>query len=216
VGRFKLITFDVDGTLLRGASWKFITEKINKYEEYAKVVKRFLRGEISELDSHRALIPLIKELPLPDVYSILDQAPKIQNIPEAVSAFKRHGLKVGTLSLTPFSGYFMKYGFDQSICNIARVKEGKILGLVQEPLRDKVEGLTSYCKRTDIKLQECIHVGDSLTDVETFKKVGLSIALNSRRPEVRKLAHLSLDTENLLEVYESIKESLNQPSTTKS
>ncbi|MDG7001280.1 MAG: HAD hydrolase family protein [Nitrososphaerota archaeon] len=40
-------------------------------------------------------------------------------------------------------------------------------------------------------MKECAHVGDSQNDVETFRRVGYSIALNCSDSRVRKEASVS-------------------------
>lgn len=48
-----------------------------------------------------------------------------------------------------------------------------------------------YCREKNIDMKECAHVGDSQNDIETFRRVGYSIALNCSDSRVRKEASVS-------------------------
>ena len=55
-----------------------------------------------------------------------------------------------------------------------------------------------------IKQDKVIFIGDSDTDIEAFKEVGLSIAFNSASEELKKVATHVIKTHNLADIIKYI------------
>ena len=108
------------------------------------------------------------------------------------------------LTLNPFQIFFTKqYGIKSDISLLCEV-EGDHLCEANEIPDNKVELLKKYCAKNGIDLIRCAHVGDSQNDIETFRNVGFSIALNTSDAPVGREASVSLRTNDFIDVANTI------------
>ena len=68
---------------------------------------------------------------------------------------------------------------------------------------DKLDFVSAYCDSAGIRLDECIAVGDSRSDVPLFEEVGFAVAVNASE-QAREAADVAVDTEDLTEVLQLI------------
>ncbi len=101
------------------------------------------------------------------------------------------------------------YGVDHLFANELVIKEGKVSGDFIWPIgagkHKKAEIIRHLCKDLGIKKEEVIYIGDSDTDIEAFKEVGLSIAFNSASEQLRKVATRVVESNNLADVLKHLK-----------
>lgn len=64
----------------------------------------------------------------------------------------------------------------------------------------KVIAIKDFAKRKKIPLKECAAIGNSSSDIDLFKKVGFSIALNATDAQVKKAANKYVRTKDLTKV----------------
>lgn len=198
---FRLISFDLDGTLFKVPACVFIGRKVGVNKEMMEYNARFERGEITMDECLKAQFGLLKGLSLKKIHEYLKRIPKIRGIRRTVSFLKGMGLRVIVLSDNAdyICRYWGKYGFDDFVCSRAEIRDEKA-GEIVFSLADKLKGLEGYCQRRNFQLTECIHVGDWTNDIPIFKKVGFSIALNARNEATKKAASSHLRTDNLFDV----------------
>ena len=117
---------------------------------------------------------------------------------------QKEGIDVQMLTFNPLQLFFSKYYGIKSDISLLYEVHGENLGAMKEIPENKVELLREYCSRKAIDLTECAHVGDSLNDIETFRAVGFSIALNSSDAKVEREVTLPLRTYDFTDVANSI------------
>ncbi|MFH1064971.1 MAG: HAD hydrolase family protein, partial [Nanoarchaeota archaeon] len=99
-------------------------------------------------------------------------------------------------------------GIDHIFANELVIKKGKVSGEFIWPLgagkHKKAMIIRDLCGDLSIKPKECIYIGDSETDLEAFKEVGLSIAFNSDSKELKKAATHVVNSKNLADVIKYV------------
>jgi phosphoserine phosphatase len=205
LSRFRLVSFDLDGTLVKGRTFLLISRNLGYHDQIKQLDARFGRGEISLEECITKQFRLMSGLPISDAYRAMDQLPTISGIPETVRRLKARGLELVVLTDNPdvFAKYFVRHGFDDAIGSKATVVDGRISGELV-PLLDKSEGLGEFIDGKGVGFDECVHVGDWRNDIAVFNKVGYSIALNAKDASVERNARCSIRTENLIDVATQI------------
>ena len=95
-----------------------------------------------------------------------------------------------------------RYGFvAASGTELGEEPEGVLSGRVSLYFdeHDKRRFVEDWCAARDLRLERCLAVGDSRSDIPLFEAVGFSIALNAT-PAARAAATVALDTEDLRDV----------------
>ncbi len=70
---------------------------------------------------------------------------------------------------------------------------------------DKLAAIREFSYREDIKLSETAFITSNPEDIPTFRFVGLSIAFNTTNVDLKKAAHISVNSNSLADVLDYIK-----------
>ncbi len=204
---FKLVIFDLDGTLTQERSiWEFIHKQLGKWYGFAeKYQKQFLAGAISyerfcELDAE-----VWKGMRVEELLEIVRTVPFHQGAGELISHLKKKGLKLAVVSsgLSILSNWVHeKYGFDYSVSNDLLHSDGIMNGKVkiQVYYDKKAEWVGRILKNFEINPEEVIAIGDSAGDIDMFQMVGFSVAINSSCKDLEKIASICVQSGNLADV----------------
>ena len=95
------------------------------------------------------------------------------------------------------------FGADYVFANELILRNGRITGYkaqVEAGLEKKVEIVWALCKKLSIRPKEAIFIGDSKYDLNAFKLVGKAIAFNSDSEELKKHAHVIVNSDDLKDV----------------
>ena len=204
---YRLVTFDLDGTLTRGHGWEIIAEAAGRLEEYRASNRRFLARRSGEDEHLRELLDLAAGMELDRVHELLAVTPRVDGIPETVAALHERGARVALLTHNPTyvcDWYVQAFGFDDAEgTDGIQIREGRIPPA--GPVRaDKSAGLARLLARHDIGPAEASHVGDGWADAKIFPRVGAGIAFNSRLPDVDRAADVALHGNDLTEVVRTL------------
>jgi phosphoserine phosphatase len=192
---WRLITFDVDGTLTTVHGWGFLAEQVGRAAEFEESNRRFRLHQVGEDEHLTDLLRLADGLTVEEVGRILEATPKIGGIVEMLASWHAEGTRVALLSHNPeyvCAWYERRFGFDGfSGTPVPAPVNGRlrILGPVHA---DKREGLEQLLRRFRVQAHEVVHVGDGWADAALFPLVGAGVALNSSLPEVERPARLAL------------------------
>jgi phosphoserine phosphatase len=205
--RVKLVIFDLDGTLTQERSiWEYIHKKLNKWYGFAEEYqKKFLTGEISyerfcELDAE-----VWKGMKVGELEAIVKAVPFHCGAEELICYLKRKGLKLAMVSsgLSLLSNWVhQKYGFEYSISNDLLHENGILTGKVkiQVYYDKKAEWVEKILTEFEVRPEEAIAIGDSKGDMDMFQRVGFSIAFNSSCSELKEVANLWIQSQNLADI----------------
>ena len=207
IQRYKLVVFDLDGTLTQERSiWEYIHKQLGKWYGFAEEYqKEFLAGKISydrfcELDAE-----VWKGMRVAELLEIAKTVPFHQGADELIRYLKNKGLKLAMVSsgLSILSHWVhQKYGFDYSVSNDLLHEDGTLTGKVkiQVYYDKKAEWVKRILKQFGMKSEEVIAIGDSLGDIDMLQMVGFSIAFNSSCSDLDRIASVCIQSRNLRDI----------------
>jgi phosphoserine phosphatase len=209
--RYKLIIFDIDGTITTHiSSWRYIHEKLGLWQKQAFTYQeQFLTGKINyrrfcELDAAHW-----RGMPVSRIRRIFKSVKYSKNSVLSIAKLKERGFKLAAISTgLQFMPERLKkeFNFDYALSNSLIVRKGMLTGGVKINIahgaKDKI--LKTIFHRFGVKPHEVISVGDSEGDIPLAKKTGYSIAFNSTSTELSRIADYNCKTRDFAEVYKKI------------
>jgi phosphoserine phosphatase len=204
---FKLVIFDLDGTLTKERSiWEYIHKELGKWYGFAEEYqKKFLAGEISydrfcELDAE-----VWKGMKVEALSKIVQRVPFHSGVDELIGHLKQKRLKLAMVSsgLSLLGNWVhQRYGFDYSVSNDLLHENGTLTGKVkiQVYYDKKAAWVKKILKQFRVKPKEVIAIGDSKGDLDLFRMAGLAVAFNSSCKDLDKIANICVQSENLADV----------------
>ncbi|MFH1847458.1 MAG: HAD family phosphatase [Candidatus Omnitrophota bacterium] len=211
--KYKLIVFDIDGTITRHvSSWRYIHEQLGLWDVLAKKYQdQFRAREISyrrfcELDAAHW-----KGMEEKDMRDIFKKIRYTKNAKQVISKLKGAGFKLAAIStgLQFIAGRIKEeLKFDYVLGNRLNVRNGKLTGGVTINISHGAKGKTvrDILKRFNVKAKEMIAIGDSEGDIPMIKLAGYSMAFNSSSDELSRIVDYDCKTRDFQEVYRKIQE----------
>ncbi len=208
----KLVCFDLDDTLIREIHSVMLPCILNgKEKEHSLIQEQEEKGLLDYISadylrSELLLGPEERKI----AQSFLEIAKPLKNIKSVVEALHEQNIKCIVITVGPKQvakvvcdiwGFDYYYGSDYEV--VEGVFTGKILNYIGA--EQKIECLQDFCSNNSIKPEECIAVGDGLTDIPIFQYCGGSIAINSS-PKVQQNAMYAVDTDDLADILKYIGE----------
>jgi len=209
MNRFKLVVFDVDGTLIKSFSWQCVHEALGTWSRGKKYFEQFFSGDITYEEWARLDAALWRGQPLEKIQRIVDSMPYTEGAREVLTTLRRKGFKVVLLSagLSLVTEKIHKeIGVDAALANELIVKNGFLTGEVKVNVSfsNKDEALHSILKKFNAEMSDCIAIGDDETLIPLFEKVRLAIAFNPRSENVEKHADIVVKSDDLHDVLPHI------------
>ena len=209
--RYKLIIFDIDGTITTHiSSWRYIHEKLGLWQDRAfRYQEDFLAGRINyrkfcELDA--AHWKGMKESRIRDIFKSVRYS---KNAKRCIKKLKDRGYKLAAVStglqyIPDRIKSEMK--FDYTVSNRLVSRNGRLTGgvLIKFAHGAKHEVLSVIFKKFGVRPHEVISVGDSEGDIPLARQTGYSIAFNSTSRELSKIADYNCRTRDFDEIYRNI------------
>jgi len=204
---YKLVVFDLDGTLTRERSiWEYIHKELGKWYGFAdNYQKEFLAGRISYEEFCERDARVWKGMRIEDVIEIAKTVPFHPGVDDLIDCLKQKGLRLALVSsgLSVLSSWVHeRFGFDYSISNDLLHENGILTGKVkiQVYYDQKAEWVKKILGQFGVKPEECIAIGDSVGDLDMFRTVGFSIAFNSSCEHLDRIATLCVESQNLADI----------------
>jgi HAD superfamily phosphoserine phosphatase-like hydrolase len=204
------VSFDLDKTLFRQAALTEASKPLGIGKKWDAFDEMYQKKRITLGQCLLQQFRLLSGMRLADVLHEVSKLPTMRNIREAVEKLQGHGIHVIVLTDNPdfLCQYLVEhFGFNGYVSSKVAVKDGIITDDI-EPLPDKRVGIRKYCAWLSIPLRKCLHIGDGLNDVLVFRVVAYSIALNTELEKVRKTASVTLETDDMLDVYKHVRSTL--------
>jgi phosphoserine phosphatase len=205
--RFRLVIFDLDGTLTQERSiWEYIHKRLGKWFGFAEEYqKQFLAGKISYEEFCDRDAQVWKGMKVEEVLDIAKTVPFHPGVDELIHYLKHEGLKLAMVSsgLSVLSNWVhQKYGFDYSVSNDLLHEQGVLTGKtkIQVYYDKKAEWVKRILKEFGVRSEEVIAIGDSKGDMDMFQIVGFSIAFNSSCKDLERMATLCIPSPNLADI----------------
>jgi len=219
--KYKLVCFDVDGTLIDFPqdhpkfSWQVFHDYFQTDEHRREDARnKFLNGKISYLGWAEHDIGMWKEVNArkEDFFKAMEPLKLMNGAMETLQELKRNNLKLAIISgsinvvlekFIPnyneiFNAVFLSRIYFDEEGNIAKVEATEF------DMDKKAEALKQIAKREKIRLEECVFVGDYLNDMKIIREAGLGIAFNCQHDELKKIADVVIEKKDLREVLKYI------------
>jgi len=205
--QFKLVIFDLDGTLTKERSiWEYIHKRLGKWYGFAEEYqKKFLAGKISYEEFCERDAQVWKGMRVKELLGIVKTVPFHAGADELIHHFKNKGLKLAMVSsgLSVLCEWVhQRYGFDYSVSNDLLQEDGILTGKVkiQVYYDKKAEWVKKIIKQFGVEPEEVIAIGDSVGDMDMFQMVGFSIAFNSSCSDLDRIANICVQSQNLADI----------------
>jgi len=204
--KFKLVVFDMDGTLLNGRGIFIIAEKYGFVDE----LWRLIRDDSLEFYQRSIEIAkLSKGYKASDYLKIFRNVKLQENIEKIANILKKKNIicAIATDSYNVLADDLKnRLGFDYAFANNLIIDEGVITGDLEIHNKSltpdlangniysicKSQVLEDLCKKHGFSVDQAIAVGDGKVDAGMIKKAGLGFAFNAPE-EVNKCADVVID-----------------------
>lgn len=197
--RKRLLVADMDSTMITVECIDELADYAGCKAEVAEVTERAMRGEIDFEAALRERVTLLKGLE----EAVLDRchAERVRITPGA-RALVRTMRREGAYCLL-VSGGFSRFadqvasavGFNLAASNRLLIEEGRLTGLVEEPIlgaEGKLEALVNAAARQQVDLADCLAVGDGANDIPMLQAAGLGVAYHAK-PKVAAAAEARIE-----------------------
>jgi len=183
--RYKLVAFDMDGTLLVEEScWGALHRHFGTSAQARKNLEAYEWGEIDYVEFMRRDISLWKPVPhiseIERVLASFTLAPNVAEVVKEIGA-KGHSTAIITGGLNLLADRVAReLGIHHTLANGLGVDERGYLtgeGIFRVEPTLKHEALAKLAADLGLKLSECAAVGDSKYDVSFLKNAGLGVAV---------------------------------------
>lgn len=204
---YKLICFDLDGVIFKDINfWMELHKRFGTLEQGKELTKKYLHSDYNKL-VEEVVVRLWKGKDAQPYYDLVNSIEYLPGVKETFEYIKNKDFITAVISASSIDvarRLQTDYGIDHIFANELVIRDGKVLGEFVWPIgagkEKKAEIIRHLCLDLGIPAEECIYVGDSDTDIEAFKEVGLSIAFNSRSEELKKVASYVVESNNLSDI----------------
>jgi HAD superfamily phosphoserine phosphatase-like hydrolase len=205
----KLVSFDLDGTIVRGHILDYTKIPEVLHQRIVEHEELFVEGKLGYEETLRMQFALFRGMNVHEVAPDLETLPLINDLDATIQRLRNAGVRTVILTDNPsFAAEpLMKLGFNDTIASEVETSNGTLTGRINL-LTNKLVGLREYCSQHKIKLASCAHVGDWMNDVVVFKGVGLSVAFNTSEESVSQAATYTVNSDSMLDVYRVLEPSL--------
>ncbi|RMF73478.1 MAG: HAD family hydrolase [Acidobacteria bacterium] len=215
---YRLVAFDVDGTLVHHPDGKTVWQVLNRRFLDGDAIngrrfEMFRAGRISypqwvALDVGDWIARDVRRAQLEEV--IRAELRAMPGAAETVAALRRHGVRVavisGTIDLT-LSTLLPDLEFDRVYTNrIWFDDQGRIAGWQATPydVTGKPEALRALAREFGVPLERTVYVGDAWNDLGVLREAGLGIAFHPKGDDVRQAADAVIEDGPLTRVLDVI------------
>ena len=204
---YKLLCLDMDWVIFKDVNfWMELHKSFGTFEEGKILTEKYLNTNYSKL-VEEVVVNLWKGKDSALYFDLVNSLEYLPGVVELFNFAKNQGFITAIISASSMDcarRVQKEFGVDHVFANELIIKNGKVSGDFVWPIgagnTKKAEVISRLCKDLGISLHECIYIGDSNQDIEAFKIVGLSIAFNSSSNDLKRIANITVESNNLVDV----------------
>ena len=202
----------MDGVIFKDINfWIELHKKFGTLENGTKLTEKYLHANYEKL-VEEVVVKLWKGKNAKPYYDLVNSLEYLPGVEKVFKYTKKQGLITAIISASSIDvarRVQKDYGVDHLFANELVIKDGKVSGEFIWPIgvgkHKKAEIIQHLCKDLGVKSKEAIYIGDSDTDIEAFKEVGLSIAFNSSSEQLKKVSTHVVNSNNLADTLPYLK-----------
>ena len=208
--KYKFIVFDMDGVIFKKDSfWNELHKELGTWQKGEELNKEYLKTDTKKL-ADEVIRKLWKGKSADSFFKLIRKSEYNKGVKETINELKERGFKICILTTGPIhlarrAKTELKIDFIYG--NELIIKDNIITGDYNWLFLDfnkKGEFLKKICDKYNFKLEETIVVGDNEQDINKFKVAGKSIAFNSKSNELKKVADVVVEGNELREIVRYI------------
>ena len=215
--KYKLVCFDVDGTLVDNVvySWElfhnYFDVDMKKREEMRA---KYYNKEIDYLQwaLHDMGMWMEKGAIKDDFFKAMKDLRLMKGAMETILELRKREIKLAIISgsldiiLEKVMPNYKELFDDVFLSHLIFDEEGKLIDakVTEYDMMQKADALRKIVKREKISLKETVFIGDHYNDVEIAKIAGLSIAFDCKDETLRKTANVCIGKKDLRETLRYI------------
>jgi HAD superfamily phosphoserine phosphatase-like hydrolase len=216
-GPFRVIAFDLDGTLIRGLkfSWTLVWEHLGYSPDISRAgMLRYLHGQTSyaEWCSWAVRMFRAKGLKREHFKDIVKGLTLTRNLREGLKTLKADGFTLALISggvdavlyeMIPDANAL----FDHVFINRLKFEANGLVSCVDATPYDfdgKADALRQICAERGYSVAQAVFVGEGFNDGHVCAIAGLSIAYPPRAYETEAASHVLIEEDDLLKVVERV------------
>lgn len=219
MSKYKLVAFDVDGTLLDNLwhAWQVFHDHFQVDPDKRKQAQEaFKKGDITYLEwaEHDVLLWKRKGVTKKDFDDAITKSgvKLVEGARETLHELKRRGVKLAIISgslnvmVEHFIPDFEEVFDDVFFSWLEFDKDGKLVGVkaTEYDQKHKATALKIVAEREGIPLEECVFIGDFANDVHALQEAGLGIGFCPNHEKVREVADVIVEKKDMREVLQHI------------
>jgi phosphoserine phosphatase len=197
--RKRLFLADMDSTMIEQECIDELAGTLGLKDHVAAITERAMRGEIAFEPALRERVALLKDIPVEAVDGLI--AERLTLTPGGrtlVQTMRAHGARTCLVSggFTLFTGPIAAtIGFQEHRSNVLGVADGRLTGLVEDPIVGKAEKRAALIElRGTLGLgpPDTLAVGDGANDLDMLQEAGLGVAFRAK-PAVAAAAQVRVE-----------------------
>jgi len=201
----------MDGVIFKDINfWMELHKKFGTLKQGIELTKKYLHTDYDKL-VEEVVVKLWKGKDAKPYYDLVNSIKYLPGVKQTFDHIKTKGYMTAIISASSIDvarRVQKDYGVDHIFANELVIRNGKVAGEFIWPIgagkEKKAQIIRNLCSDLGISSKEVIYVGDSDTDIEAFKEVGIPIAFNSSSEELKKVSKYTVDTHNLAKVIQYI------------
>ena len=194
----------MDGVIFKDINfWMELHKKFNTLEQGKILTKKYLHSDYNKL-VEEVVVKLWKGKDAKEYFELVKSIEYLPGVKEVFNYIKEQNLQTAIVSASSIDvakRVQKDFQIEHIFANTLVIKDNKISGEFIWPIgagkEKKAEIIRNLCKDINVSPENCIYIGDSETDIEAFREVGLSIAFNSNSEELKKVATHVVNSNNL-------------------
>ena len=196
-----LHVFDMDGTLLKGSACLEISRTVGALAETLAIEDVWSRGEISDNEFWVRCLPLWKDLTDEQIDQAFAESPWLKGVQSVFADIKSRNEKSAVISQSPLFFVERLHGWGVNFVYGSLVTPGNSAGAERlMTSRDKLNITGRLLSELGLTHDNCIAYGDSMSDLDLFKSLPKTVAVNARKP-IRELARVCYEGPSIWSGY---------------